>query len=197
MSDIEFDFICDSQWHHKPIPKEWDVLANDSIRLCVHCFYQSAFLANYKKSVPELVATSVGDEVGIILDEQDRFPSYWSLLNTPVKTEKDVIMWLLGMKRFGVDFHWDENPHEIVNGRTNKELFTHAEAVYVNNQIDRSIDVLGSHDHMWNLHSSDPGNAYDERKVLALATWGYAFINGQEITYDPQFVNGEWDWSYS
>ena len=168
MTDIKFDseFVCEQCNNDNDeltqIPLEWDVLMDDCIRSCVHCFYQTAYLESS-------TMTSGGQHTHMIHREQDHYPKEIDLYTKSITSIDEASMWILAMHRYGKSFHWDDNPFDIVNEHAQEKLFTNGEAILVRTRIAEVCNQFMVDD-VWDLFD-DKCNINAE--ILNLAQFGY------------------------
>lgn len=62
-------------------------------------------------------------------------------LPAEVKTVKDAEALLLELSKAGKIYHFDDDPHEIIDGRSGKDLFTKEEADLIEKLMDQAFDV--------------------------------------------------------
>jgi|TARA_R100000482_G_C5129105_1_gene150685 hypothetical protein len=195
-NDLGFTFVCEHHAHgHTPIPDEWDILANDETRVCVECFYRLAQVDDY-------VATSGGDHTALVFDEKEHYKTEADVYGKVINNLKEASMWLLALRRFNRDFHFDENPHEIINAEGDP-LFTFTEAKRIGERLAdiywNAVDERGTtfllfereHNPLW-------------ADVLNMVYFGHT----DDITLNPVYViknfhadhvaegDGYIDWNY-
>lgn len=78
------------------------------------------------------------------MNEEDK-GNWLDTLPVEVKTVKDAEKLLLALAKADKIYHFDDDPHDVVNAINHKELFTENEADIVKKLVDQAFDICAKH----------------------------------------------------
>lgn len=79
------------------------------------------------------------------------------IIKRQLNTEEDVKSWLTDMQDNGLNYHYDDNPSDVVElGNSDKPFFNEEESKFLKAKMNNCEKILGSWRKFWDIVPSTP-----------------------------------------